>query len=102
MITVLALIHFALYLAMLLLMLRLILDWVDGFAPRWRPRGVVLVAAIGIRRATEPGMRLMRRIIPPLRLGGVSLDMGFLVLLLVLSLLNSVVMSLLGAALSQV
>ena len=47
-------------------------------------------------------MRLMRRIIPPLRLGGVSLDMGFLVLLLVLSLLNSVVMSLLGAALSQV
>ena len=63
---------------------------------------VLLVAAIGIRRATEPGMRLMRRIIPPLRLGGVSLDMGFLVLLLVLSLLNSVVMGLLGSALSRV
>lgn len=97
MIIFLALVHLALYLMLVLLMLRLVLDWVESFARNWRPRGIVLVVASLVYRLTDPPMRLMRRLIPPLRLGNVSLDMGFLVLIVVLGLLRSLVNGLISS-----
>ncbi|WP_030013959.1 MULTISPECIES: YggT family protein [Micrococcales] len=91
MISALAIIHFALYLAFLVLMFRLILDWVQTFARFWRPKGIALVFATSVYTITDPPMRLMRKWIPPLRIGSVSLDMGFLVLLVVLSIAQSIV-----------
>lgn len=91
MISALAIIHFALYLAFLVLMFRLILDWVQTFARFWRPKGIALVFATSVYTITDPPMHLMRKWIPPLRIGTVSLDMGFLVLLIVLSIAQSIV-----------
>lgn len=69
---------------MMVLLARVIMDWVQFFARGWRPRGVVLVAANLLYALTDPPIRWIRRFIPPLRLGGMALDVGFMVLFLVL------------------
>lgn len=73
---------------------RLIFDWVQVFARDWRPRGPILVLANGIYSLTDPPLRALRRVIPPLRLGGVALDLGFLVLIVAVGIGRSVASSL--------
>ncbi|HRC40938.1 YggT family protein [Nostocoides sp.] len=80
----------ALFLYFLLLIGRLIFEWVQVFAREWRPRGPVLVVAEGIYTATDPPLKALRRVIPPLRLGNVGIDLSFLVLMLGISLLMSI------------
>ena len=56
----------------LLLIANLIISWVMIFARDWQPRGVVLLIVEGVFAVTEPPLKLLRRFIPPLRLGGVA------------------------------
>ncbi|OLT50569.1 YggT family protein [Cellulosimicrobium sp. CUA-896] len=84
---------FLLWLYLLLLIGRLIFDWVQVFAREWRPRGVVLVLAEVIYTATDPPLRLLRRLIPPLTLGQIRLDLAFVVLFLAVTILLQVVQS---------
>ena len=76
------------------LIIRLVYDWVQMFAREWRPRGVALVAAHAVYSVTDPPLKVLRRLIPPLRLGGVSLDLGFLVLFIGLSIAMGITKSL--------
>ncbi|MFE4542514.1 YggT family protein [Arthrobacter sp. NPDC056727] len=76
------------------LIVRLVFDWVQMFAREWRPRGVALVAAHAVYSVTDPPLKVLRRLIPPLRLGGVSLDLGFLVLFIGLSIAMGITKSL--------
>ncbi|EAP98638.1 hypothetical protein JNB_00680 [Janibacter sp. HTCC2649] len=69
---------------------RLILDWIRVFARDWRPRGVMLVIAEAVYTLTDPPLNALRKVIPPLRLGGASIDLGFLVLVLALYLLIAI------------
>jgi YggT family protein len=80
----------ALFLYFLLLIGRLIFEWVQVFARDWRPTGPVLVVAEGIYTATDPPLKALRRVIPPLRLGNVGIDLSFLVLMLGISVLMSI------------
>jgi YggT family protein len=68
------------------LICRLVLDWIQVLAREWRPRGPVLVVAEGVYTVTDPPLRFLRRLIPPLSLGTIRLDMAFLVLMLSVSL----------------
>jgi YggT family protein len=68
---------------------RLIFDYIRIFAKSWQPKGVVLLLAELVYTLTDPPLRFLRRFIPPLRLGGVSLDLSFLVLIIVLQILLS-------------
>jgi YggT family protein len=86
------LIALLLLLYMLVLLVRLVLDWVQVFARTWRPTGAVLVVANVVYSLTDPPIRFLRRLIPPLRLGQVQLDLGFLVLFLAVSLARNVVL----------
>ena len=70
---------------------RLILDYIRMFARNWQPRGFLLVLVEFIYSATDKPMAFMRRFIPPLRLGSVSLDLSFLVLFFAVQLLIPVV-----------
>lgn len=70
------------YLFLIVLIARLVLEWVQVLAREWQPRGIVLVIAEGVYSLTDPPLRALRRVIPPLRLGQVSLDLAFLVLML--------------------
>ncbi len=71
------------FLFLLSLIIRLVFDWIQVFSREWRPRGVVLVLAEGVYSVTDPPVRTLRRVIPPLRLGAVQLDLAFTVLFLV-------------------
>ena len=78
----------------LLLLVRLVLDWVQCFARDWRPRGAALVVAELTYSVTDPPLRALRRVIPPLTLGSIRLDLAFLILMLgcsfLLSLLSAI------------
>lgn len=78
----------------LVLIVRLILDWVQVFSRDWRPSGVLLIIAESVYSLTDPPIRFLRRFIPPLRLGGVALDLAFLVLILGVSIGRAVVLRL--------
>jgi YggT family protein len=83
-------IGFLLQLYLLCLVVRLVLDWVQFFARDWRPHGVLLVIAEGVYTLTDPPLRLLRRVIPPLTLGQFRLDLAFLVLFIAVSMLSRV------------
>jgi YggT family protein len=93
---VLELLYLALWLYFILLIGRLVLDYIQMFARSWRPQGPVLVIAEIIYTATDPPLRALRKIIPPLRLGSINLDLSFLVLLILIQVLISIVRALEG------
>jgi YggT family protein len=78
----------------LLLLARLVLEWIQSFARRYRPTGVVLILFEVVYTLTDPPVKGLRRVIPPLRLGAVSLDLSLLILLLAGSLLMGLMASL--------
>jgi YggT family protein len=93
---VLGLLILALWLYFILLIGRLILDYIQMFARSWRPQGPVLVIAEVIYTATDPPLRALRKIIPPLRLGSISLDLSFLVLLILIQVMISILSAVAG------
>ena len=74
-----------------LLWVRFIVDWVQVFARQWEPRGPLLVALEGVYSVTDPPIVALRRVIPPLRIGSVALDLSFLLVMVAAWLLLSVV-----------
>ena len=81
----LSLLRLLVYLFFIALIIRLILDWIQVLAREWRPTGVVLVLAEAVYTVTDPPLKALRRVIPPLSLGSVRLDLAFLVLMLAVS-----------------
>ncbi len=73
---------FLLWLFLVLLIGRLVLDYVQLFARSWHPRGAVLVVAETVYTVTDPPLRALRRVIPPLRFRGIALDLSFIVLII--------------------
>ncbi len=89
--TVRALIGFVLYLYLLVLFARLILSWVQVLSRDWRPRGLVLVLAEFVFTLTDPPLVALRKVLPPVRIGGIALDLAFLVLVLVIYIALAVI-----------
>jgi len=81
----------------ILLMVRLVLEWIQVFARDWQPSGLVLVIAEAAYTVTDPPIRLVRRVLPPLRIGRVALDLGFLVVAIACSILMQLFASLAAA-----
>jgi YggT family protein len=79
-------IELVLWLFFVLLIARLVLDYVQMFARSWRPAGPMLVIAEVIYTVTDPPLRALRRVIPPLRIGSISLDLSFLVLIILVQI----------------
>ncbi len=73
---------------------RLILDYVRMFARNWRPSGISLYFVEAVYSITDKPMGFIRRFIPPLRIGAVSLDLSFIVLFFAIQLLIPIVGSL--------
>lgn len=82
------------YLIMLYLgvmLARMVLSWVPIFVPDFRPKGVVLVIAEAVYTLTDPPLKALRKVIPPVRIGNGMLDVAFMVLWLLLLVLQQVV-----------
>ena len=88
---VLELAYFVLLVFFILLIARLIFDYVMMFARSWRPSGVAAVGLEVVYSVTDPPLKALRRVIPPLRLGNFSIDLGFMVLLFVVYVLMNFV-----------
>lgn len=70
----------ALWLYFVVLLLRLVFDWVLLLSRSWEPKGPVVIILEIVYSLTDPPLRVLRRVIPPLRIGSVSLDLAFMVL----------------------
>jgi YggT family protein len=89
--------YYALLLYFFTMWARFILDLASNFARSWRPKGFGLVLAEAVFTLTDPPIRGVRRILPPIRLGGIALDfawsivmLGVIVLMYVTLVLRSV------------
>ena len=70
---------------------RFVLDLVAMLARQWRPRGFVLVLAELAYTITDPPVKAVRRIVPPLRAGGVVIDFSWSIVLIAAIILSYIV-----------
>lgn len=73
---------------LMLLWARFVIDWVQVFARRWYPSGWVVVVLEVIYSITDPPIKAVRRFIPPLRVGPISVDIAFLLVLVAVYILK--------------
>ena len=78
---------------LLLLFARVIIDWVMVLSRGWRPSGALIPLFEVIYTVTDPPIKLLRRLIPPLRVGSTAIDLGFLVLFLALVIVQRTVLT---------
>jgi YggT family protein len=83
--------YFALLVFLLLLIFRLVMEYVFMLARSYRPTGVVAVVLELCYTVTDPPLKALRRVIPPLRVGRVSIDLSFIVLFIAVQILMNVV-----------
>ena len=69
-----------LQLFIIILIARLVLDYVQMFARNWRPKGIALVLSEFVFTVTEKPLVFVRKFVPPLRVGSVNIDLAFILL----------------------
>jgi YggT family protein len=84
--TVLIILNWVLWIFFLILIARFVLSLIVMFAPQWHPKGPVLLLFEAVYSATDPVLRPLRRILPPIGAGGVRIDISMLMLFVLVSL----------------
>jgi YggT family protein len=83
--------YILLYVFLLVLFGRFVMGYVMQFGRRWQPgRGASATLEV-VWSVTDPPLKALRRVIPPLRIGTVAVDLSSLVLLVILIVLMNVV-----------
>ena len=80
---VLSVVHIALWVFIALMWIRFVVDWVQIFARSWSPTGILLVVLEVVYSATDPPIKALRKVIPPLRIGSIALDLSFIIVMIV-------------------
>jgi YggT family protein len=83
-------VYIALTIFFVMMWVRFVLDLVRTFARQWRPRGFGLVLAEAVYAVTDPPIKAVRRVVPPLRVGGGAIDFAWSIIMLVTIILISV------------
>ena len=73
---------FVLFVFWLLLIARVVIEFIRSFSRDWQPRGATVLILEIMLTLTDPPVKLLRRIIPPLTIGAVRFDLSIMVLLL--------------------
>ena len=89
-----AIISAVLLVFLILLFARFVVDWVMVLARSWRPSGLVAAGLEVVYSTTDPPLKAVRRVIPPLNLGTIRLDLGVMVLLIAVVILRGITTSL--------
>jgi YggT family protein len=79
---------------LILLFARFVVDWVMVLARSWRPSGLVAAGLEVVYATTDPPLKAIRKVIPPLNLGSIRLDLAFMVLLIAVYILRGITQSL--------
>ncbi|MEX2504583.1 MAG: YggT family protein [Egicoccus sp.] len=69
---------------LIVLLAHVIFSWVP------RPPEPLMPLVLGVRRVVEPVAAPLRRMIPPLRIGGIALDLSIILLFVIVRVLMSV------------
>ncbi len=93
-----AILNILLLLYILVLLARLVFEYIPIFNREWRPRGAVLVLAEVVYTVTDPPIRMFRRFIPPIRLGPIAVDLGFALTMLLCFILLGVTRTVMALA----
>ena len=72
----------ALFLFWLLLIARVVVEFIRSFSRDWQPKGFTVMVLEVMLTLTDPPVKLLRRLIPPLTVGAVRFDLSIMVLLL--------------------
>ena len=88
-------VYLVLFFFLLTLLSRFVMSTVLAYGRRWHPGRGSAAALEVVWSVTDPALKPLRRVIPPLRVGTVSVDLSALVLLLILYVLMNVVRRLL-------
>jgi YggT family protein len=83
--------YLLLYFFWLILLSRFVMGWVLAFGRRWQPGRGAAATLEAVWSVTDPPLKALRRVIPPLPLGTVTIDLSAIVLLLILYVLMRVV-----------
>jgi len=75
----------------LVLIARIVIEMIQSFSRNFQPPRWFIYIAEPLFVITDPPVKALRRVIPPLRLGNVSLDMSVIVLFIILSVLRAIV-----------
>lgn len=88
-----SLISSLLNLYVLILIVRLILEYVTIFARDWRPSGPLLLLSETVFTLTDPPLKAIRKVVPSVRIGSVALDLSFIILLFAISISRTLLAS---------
>ncbi|MCW2622708.1 MAG: hypothetical protein JWL64_2310 [Frankiales bacterium] len=75
---------------LILLVVRFVFDWVLLLARNFHPTGPLVLFLEIVYSASDPPLKALRRLIPPIRVGQVSLDLGFFLLFIIVYTLYQV------------
>lgn len=75
----------------LLLIARLVIEMIQSFSRNFQPPRWFIYIAEPIFMITDPPVKALRRLIPPMRMGGVALDISVIVLFFIMMILQIVV-----------
>jgi YggT family protein len=75
---------------LIVLFARMILSWVPVLVRDWQPRGPLLVAAELVYSVTDPPLRMLRKVLRPVRIGNMMLDLAFIGLIIVIYIARAV------------
>jgi YggT family protein len=84
--------YLLLYLFLIVLLARFVLSAVLQYGRRWQPGRGASAGLESVWSVTDPPLKALRRVIPPLRIGTVSIDLASLVLLVILFVLMEFVL----------
>ena len=73
---------------------RFIFDLILSVNRGWRPRGFTVAVVESIYTITDPPLKLVRKVLPPLRLGVMQIDFGWTVVFFAVVFLQNIVRSL--------
>jgi YggT family protein len=87
---VLSVLYWVLLAFFLALVARFVLSLIVMFAPQWHPKGPLLLLFELIYSVTDPVLRPLRRILPPIGAGGIRIDLSMLMLFVLVSVAMSI------------
>jgi YggT family protein len=87
------LLWWALQVYFLALVARLFIDLALSLNPSWRPSGLLLPFVEIVMTVTDPALKAVRKVIRPIRLGAIQLDLGWTLLVFGIFFLQRLVLS---------
>ncbi len=86
-------VYMALQIYIWVLLGRMLISWIPMFAPQWRPKGLIASLFEIIYTLTDPPIKALRKVIPPLNLGGMSLDLAFMAVIVLIVVAQRVILA---------